>query len=350
MEGTLKLANGSVYTGHWHGNINECSGELIFYTGMSNFLEFLTDPVVKDKIILATYPGVLNCQIDENKFESKDFQLAGLITQQEWINPANAESKLMTTFQKNNIPVLTGMDTRTIMKQLLKTGEMPACMSTNQLNYVNISDKKNKSEHLQKQIINPTGKKHLVVIDFGVKNSLIRWLVQFNYKLTIVPGETTAASIRKINPDGLVFSGGSGNPLHWKSYFNEYSEVAKAYPTLGFGLGHQILASAFGANIAKMKWGHRCFKHPVIHHATKLVYMTNQNHGYAIAKYGLKDSGFKPSFTAVQDGSIEGLIHENYPITTYQFHPDGKNTKLELLINDSFSHQLQQYKGENIYA
>jgi len=198
--------------------------------------------------------------------------------------------------------------------------------------------------------INPRGKTHITLIDFSVKNSLINWLVESDYKITIVPARTSAADIKALNPDGLVFSGGTGNPSSWKKYFPEYMEIAKEYPTMAFGLGHQILAEAFGAHIAKMKWGHRSFKHPIMHLESNEVYMSNQNHGYSVMEEGLEEAGYNISFQSIQDRSIEGLTHKKYPIATYQFHPDGKNPKLESIIKNAFSYQLKQAKGENIYA
>jgi len=350
MEGYLKLENGEGFTGQWHGETYICSGELIFYTGMGNFLEFMTDPAVKGKIALFSYPGILNSCFDKEKFESENVQLAGIITQQDWIPTSQSNENLMSLFLENKIPVMTGMDTRTIMKSLLEVGEMPVQMLANNKAQSNIHETNLAFAHPVKRIVNPKGEKHLVVIDFGLKNSLVKWLNHNNYRLTIVPAQISAETIRSLEPDGLVFSGGPGNPVKWKNYFKEYSEVAKNYPTIGFGLGHQILGLAFGANVEKMKGGHRCFKQPVIHTTTKLVFMSNQNHGYAISEDGLAESGFFPSFTSIQDGTIDGLIHQDYPIATYQFHPNGKNAELESVIIDSFSLQMKQYKGETIYA
>ncbi|MBS4217614.1 carbamoyl phosphate synthase small subunit [Bacillus sp. FJAT-49711] len=351
MEGMIKLANGVTYTGHWHGEKTECHGEMIFYTGMGNFIEFISDPAIKGKIVLATYPSILNSFMDKEKLESEDIQLAGLVIQQEYGEASLSVEKWLSVFKEKYIPVMTGMDTRSIIKQLLKEGETFVSMRANEVIITNqAKSRKLMMSSPVHKTVNSNGKTHIVVMDFALKNSLIKWLLESGYKITIVPAQTTAADIKKINPDGVVFSGGTGNPSNWKAFFPEYLKIAKEYPTIGFGLGHQILAKAFGVHIKKMKWGHRSFKHPIMHMETNEVYMSNQNHGYEVSEDGLESAGFNISFQSIQDRSIEGLSHNNYPIATYQFHPDGKNQKLETIIKYAFSTQLKQAKGENIYA
>ncbi|MBS4199098.1 carbamoyl phosphate synthase small subunit [Bacillus sp. FJAT-49732] len=350
MEGMIKLANGVTYTGHWHGDETECSGEMVFFTGMGNFLEFISDPAMKGKIVLATYPSILNSFIDQEKLESEDIQVAGLVIQQEYGKSSLSVKKWLTIFKEKCIPVMTGMDTRSIIKQLLKVGETPVFMKANEVDGKSTVKRSKVMSSFSYQTINPNGKSHIALIDFSVKKSLMKWLIQSDYKVTIVPAEITAEKMKALNPDGIVFSGGAGNPSNWKKYFPEYKEIAKEYPTMAFGLGHQILAEAFGAYIEKMKWGHRSFKHPIMHVESKEVYMSNQNHGYEVSEEGLEDAGFNISFQSIQDQSIEGLTHKMYPIATYQFHPDGKNPKLETIIKYAFSNQLRQAKGENIYA
>ncbi|MBS4194123.1 carbamoyl phosphate synthase small subunit [Lederbergia citri] len=350
MEGMITMANGVTYTGHWHGQKTECSGEMIFFTGMGNFSEFISDPAVKGKIVLATYPSILNSFMDQEKFESKDLQIAGLVVQQEYRGSSSSLNKWLSIFKEKCIPVMMGMDTRSIIKQIIKVGETPVSMKANEVDVSYPTTQNNGIAPLSYEIINPKGKTHIALIDFSVKNSLIKWFSKEDYKITIVPTDITLEKIKTMNPDGIVFSGGTGNPSNWKQFYPEYKEISKHYPTMAFGLGHQILAEAFGAKIEKMKWGHRCFKHPIMHMESNEVYMSNQNHGYEVTEEGLKDSGFSISFQSIQDRSIEGLSHKNYPIATYQFHPDGKNPKLEMIIKDAFTNQLKLTKGENIYA
>ncbi|MBW8349011.1 carbamoyl phosphate synthase small subunit [Bacillus sp. IITD106] len=350
MEGMITLANGVTYTGHWHGEKTECSGEMIFFTGMGNFLEFISDPAVNGKIVLATYPSILNSFMDQEKLESKDLQVAGLVVQQEYGEFSASIKKWLNIFKEKCIPVMTGMDTRSIIKQLIKVGETPVSMKANEVDVIHPVKQHNGLAPLHYKIINPNGKTHIALIDFSVKSSLIKWFSNADYKITIVPPDITVEKIKTLNPDGIVFSGGSGNSSNWKQFYPEYKEISKHYPTMAFGLGHQIVAEAFGAKIEKMKWGHRNFKHPIMHMESSEVFMSNQNHGYEVREEGLEDSGFMVSFQSIQDQSIEGLSHKIYPISTYQFHPNGKNPKLEMIITEAFTNQLKLTKGENIYA
>lgn len=351
MEGIIKFANGKEYTGYWHGPLGKCTGEVIFYTEMGNLIEFISDPAVEGKIVVTTYPGLLNSEIDFEAFESDDFQILALITQQDDKDFSTNQSKWLSLFKEKQIPVLTNVDTRQMIKDFVHVGEMEATIYSQQIVTAPIFDKKAKEMNKKKKLImNPLGKQHLVVLDFGAKRSLIQWLQSLNCKLSIVSGEISAREIIDLQPNGLIFSGGSGSPLKWAKYFHEYKEMAKAIPTIGFGLGHQILALAFGAKMEKLKWGHRKRRHPIIHTLTNSIFLSNQNHEYHILPENLQMTGFSPSFLSLQDQTIEGLVHEKYPIATYQFHPYGKSDPLELIIKESFLEQLQKTKGVNMYA
>lgn len=349
MHGSLKLANGDIFSGDWHGEQQESVGELIHYTGMGNFLEFLTDPAIKGKIVLSTYPGIFNCSIDEEKFESDHIQAAGIITQQIIKADHLKKQSIGGLCLEQHIPVMSGMDTRAIMKRLQKGGEMPAYMAPKSDLKIVASNPIQKQTKKSKTF-NSTGSKHVLILDFGLKQSLLSWLKSANIKATIVSPFISKEEVASMAPDGIIFSGGPGNPTSWKDQFPVFNKLAKAYPTIGFGLGHQILAAAFGAGIEKLKRGHRSFKQPIIHPETSQVFLSNQNHGYVVDEQSLKNTGFTVSYQSVHDGTVEGLEHGSYPITTYQFHPDGKNMKLESFMLNAYVHQLNQQKGEKIYA
>lgn len=348
MQGSLRLANGEIFNGDWNGEIEESYGEIIHYTGMSNFLEFLTDPAIKGKIVLTTYPGILNSRLDTNKYESDHIQAAGVITQQPLPYIKDHDNIAGLCIQQD-IPLLTNMDTRAIMKQLRAKGEMPAKMVANEQLKGIISSPSAYSSYTNK-VINQNGSKHIVIIDFGVKKSLINLFTAKDVKLTIVSPTMLAEDVEALKPNGIIFSGGAGNPDAWKQNYPEYRKLAEIYPTIGFGLGHQILASIFGANIIKLTRGHRSFKQPIIHTQTNQVFLSVQNHGYAVDEQSLKDTGFTISYKSIQDGTVEGLVHNQYRIITYQFHPNGINTKLESMMFHSFFQQLVQQKGVKLYA
>jgi len=351
MKGSLILANGDTFIGQWHGKEKDHMGELIYFTGMGRFQEFITDPANFGKIVVATFPGILNSDIDTTKFESDQIHIGGLITQQDSsLLLKDGTSNLMDVFKEQTIPIMSGADTRAIIKRIKKEGEQPAILTTHQKGnrLPPVSEWKLNS----KQITNicEQGKKHIVILNFGYKKSLLKQMSDKDVKITIISGDSNAEAIDSLQPDGVIFSGGPGNPASWKKHFPEYKKIAMTYPTVGLGLGHQVLPLSFGAAAEKMPTGHRNFKEAVIHTATNKIFMSCQNHEYLISEKNIGKSGFKVSFKNVHDGSIEGLVHDKYPLATYQFHPEQINNPLNQLIFLDFFQQVFESKGERIYA
>ncbi len=351
MEGSLILANGERFTGQWQGNPKDHIGELIYFTGMARFQEFITDPANKGKIVIATFPGILNSDLDPSKFESDQIQIGGLITQQDVNMSVDVKGiNVLDLFSEQNIPVLTSMDTRALIKRVKKEGEMPAIISSKHtVNRLSTQMEDIYTSFGTEHII-PKGHKHIVMINFGYRKSLIHSLSQSGHKVTVTSGHIDISSIHSLKPDGIIFSGGPGNPLEWQKFFPDYKKLALKYPTLGLGLGHQILALAFGANIEKMPAGHRNFKEAVIEIDSQKVFMSNQNHGYTVNEKNLKQSGFRVSFKNVHDGTVEGLIHEQYLVVTYQFHPEQAHNPLNELIFNHFFKTVNESKGASVYA
>lgn len=351
MKGSLILANGEKFTGQWQGKPKDHIGELIYFTGMARFQEFITDPANKGKIVIATFPGVLNSDLDQSMFESDKIQIGGLITQQDASMPIDVKGiNVLDIFYKQNVPVLTGMDTRALVKRVKKEGEMPAIISSEHTaNRISAHTEDLQGDSGTEYII-PNGNKHIVIINFSYKKSLIQVLSKFGNKATVVSSNTDISSVNALKPDGIIFSGGPGNPLQWQKCFPEYKKLAMKYPTIGLGLGHQILALAFGANIEKMPTGHRNFKEPVIQPGSNKVFMSSQNHGFTVAEKNLKQNGLRVSFKNVHDGTVEGLVHEQYPVATYQFHPEQMNNPLNELIFNNFFRTVNESKGARVYA
>lgn len=349
MEGSLTLANGEKYEGQWLGNSHDYTDELIFYTGMVYFQEFITDPAIKGKIVVASYPGIFNCKADINRFESEKIQIGGLVISQQIPNESFDSGHILYYLGKAGVPILANVDTRTIVKKLRTIGEMPAVMSsTKDVSHSHRAEYQQENKH--KQTFNESGHKHLVMINFGMNKSLEKYFIRKNYKLTVVPNEITAKEMKTLKPDGIVFSGGPGNPAKHEAYFKEYKEIATSFPTIAFGIGYQVLALSFGGKVGKMKCGHRGFNHPVIHVDTQKVFMTKQNHGYSVIENSLENASLQVSYRNVHDGTMEGFVHEQYDLTAFQFYPDEKNNQLSSTMFQSFFEQLEQTKGATVYA
>lgn len=343
------LANGEQFTGQWHGKKGDFFGEIIFYTGMGRLQEFITDPATRGKLVAATFPGILNAGIDKENFESRKIQISGLIIQDDLsILPNDSLFKELITA---GVPVLSGADTRAIVKKVKYAGEMPAVLTPNHRSCLFPAQREEGiSETKKMETVLKNGKNHIVIVDFGYKKSLLKILEKNGCKVTIVPYDISKKQMDSLNPDGLIFSGGYGNPFSWEKYLNEYKQMAVSCPVLAFGLGHQVLALSFGGHVEKMRTGHRSFKEPVIDSTTKNVYMSVQNHGYAVQDKPLNKNEWRISFKNVHDGTIEGLIHEHYPIATYQFHPDCYDSPLNAVIFQAFFHHLDESKGARVYA
>lgn len=349
MKGSLMLANGERFTGQWHGKKSDFFGEIIFYTGMGRLQEFITDPANQGKMVAATFPGILNAICDKEQYESGKIQISGLIIQDDL--SVQHHNSLYQELIAKGIPVLSGVDTRAIVKKVKYAGEMPAVLRPDSKYNLFPEDREEGISQTNKiESVIKDGKSHIVIINFGYKKSLLKMLKKAGCKVTIVPYDISKKQIDSLNPEGLIFSGGYGNPFSLEKYLNEYKQMAVSYPVLAFGLGHQVLALAFGGHVEKMRTGHRGFKEPIIDSATHKVYMSVQNHGYAVQDKQLNQNDWRISFKNVHDGTIEGLVHEQYPIATYQFHPDFYDNPLNTIVFQAFFQHLDESKGAKVYA
>ncbi|MCK9905565.1 carbamoyl phosphate synthase small subunit, partial [Frankia sp. Cpl3] len=168
----------------------------------------------------------------------------------------------------------------------------------------------------------PGNGEHVVLVDLGMKRSILDSLLAIGCRVTVVPFDVSFAQIQALQPDGLVFSNGPGDPADLISYCNEWRKAAEEYPTLGICLGHQVLALMYGGQTERLAYGHRGSNHPVKELATGKVYMTSQNHGYVVKEASLDKRQLAVTYRNVNDRSVEGMRHLYLPITSVQFHPE----------------------------
>ncbi|MFC0187694.1 carbamoyl phosphate synthase small subunit [Fictibacillus aquaticus] len=326
MKGLLTLANGTVFTGQWEGGHESVEGETVFFTGMTGYEEVLSDPSYKGQIVVFSYPLIGNYGISEENMESKKIQPAGVIVAEGYSGYINdGKTPFLSYLNKAEVPVMTGVDTRTLIQSIRTEGSMKAVMHKQSSSPVQTS---NTVPFKVKQAASSTfsasgkGNFHVVLIDFGYKKSILQSLVDHQCKVTVVPYDTPFHQIEKLQPDGLLFSNGPGDPKELISWFPVYKKLAERYPCFGICLGHQILALAFGGNTKKLKFGHRGANHPVMNMKTGKVSMSSQNHSYVVEKDSLIETGFDVLFRNVNDDSVEGLTHRNLPVFSVQFHPE----------------------------
>ncbi|MGV2940793.1 carbamoyl phosphate synthase small subunit [Mesobacillus sp. LC4] len=329
MKGYLHLADGKTFQGHLHGSLTEegITGEIVFFTGMTGYQEVLTDPSYKNQIIVFTYPLIGNYGINEHDFESKKPHVAAVIVFEAAKTAYHYEAQHSFTeyLEKWDIPMLEHIDTRELVKSIRQNGTMPAklsservCESTcDSMNGLKVQEVSSKAPETI-----GSGDTHIVLIDYGFKKSIADHLVKQNCLVTIVPYNYTFEQIAALKPDGVLLSNGPGDPKELFGQLQEIRIVIEHFPVLGICLGHQLAALALGGDTKKMLFGHRGANQPVYDMKSNRVFMSSQNHSYAVDPNSIGSTGLKIRFFNKNDQSIEGLYHEQWPLMTVQFHPE----------------------------
>lgn len=301
-------------------------GEVIFTTGMTGYPETLTDPSYTGQIIVFTYPLIGNYGIPkEEEWESKKIHAHGVIVSevcQNWSHHSGLHS-LVDWLEAQNVPILTGVDTRALTKRLRKEGTMLGAITTGKEKIKLLSDPN--QEHLVKRasIHEPeefsNGKKIVYAIDCGMKENILRSLKQYPITVKRVPFDYDFTDEEF---DGVFISNGPGDPTQCPETIEILKKaMKKGKPMFGICLGNQLMALAAGAKTYKLTFGHRGQNQPCLHIEKNQCYLTSQNHGYAVDKTSLPSS-WKVTFQNINDGSVEGIAHKTKPFFAVQFHPE----------------------------
>ena len=331
----LILENGTVFEGKAFGAEKETTGELVFTTAMTGYLETLTDPSYYGQVVIQTFPLIGNYGVIPADFESDSPSLKGYIVR-EWCQvPSNfrCEGDLDTFLKESGIPGIYGIDTRALTRIVREYGVLNCKISYSPdvtkeeldeiKNYVLTEAVESTTIKEKEHFDAENGDLNVVLMDFGAKHNIGRELVKRGCNLTVVPAHTTADEIKAMNPDGVMLSNGPGDP---KECTQIIKEIKKLYdsnvPIFAICLGHQLMALATGADTHKMKYGHRGGNHPVKDLATGRVYISSQNHGYVVDTDKLDPNVAVPAFINVNDGTNEGLKYVGKNIFTVQFHPE----------------------------
>ena len=333
MERLLILEDGSVYRGTAFGSDNFQIGELVFNTSMTGYQEILTDNSYCGQIVMMTYPLIGNYGITPD-MESKKAWPDGYIVRELSRMPSNfrCEGTIQNFLKEQDIPGIAGVDTRALTKILREKGTMNGMITTNEnydleeiipkLHAYKVGDVVSKVTCSEKYIIKGNGPK-VALMDFGAKNNIAKSLNQRGCEVTVYPAHTTAAEIISSNPDGIMLSNGPGDPADCTSIIEEVKKLYNSdIPIFAICLGHQLMALANGAKTYKLKYGHRGGNHPVKDLETGRVYISSQNHGYAVDADSLDPSVAVPAFENVNDKTNEGMAYIGKNIFTVQFHPE----------------------------
>jgi len=351
----LILEDGTVFTGKSFGNPSNCTGEVVFNTGMTGYPETLTDPSYAGQILIFTYPlignyGIGGPEIDENKisinFESNKIHARGVIVAEHCNEPShwNCKKTIAEWLNENKIPGISGIDTRALTTKLREKGVMqgkivigngtPTDSGSKEFGDENenlvaqvsvkekvvykpadsIEDKQNKN----KENKNKENKK-IILIDCGAKNNILRCLLKRKISVIRVPWNY---DFSKEEYDGIMISNGPGDPkMCVETIKNVRMAFAGNKPIFGICLGNQIMALAAGGDTYKLKYGHRSQNQPCTEVGTKRCYITSQNHGYAVDESSLPER-WEPWFRNANDNTNEGIKHKTKPFFSVQFHPE----------------------------
>ncbi len=352
----LALADGTVFVGSSIGHTGLSVGEMVFNTSMTGYQEILTDPSYCQQIVTLTYPHIGNYGANAEDDESTQVHTAGLVIKNLPLTHSNfrADSDLSSYLKKHQCVAIADIDTRMLTRHLrvkgaqngailaLREGEIAspeafaaavkAAQSAPSMSGLDLAQKVTVSQSYawtESEWVLGEGyghqtlpHLHVVAFDFGVKRNILRMLAQRGCKVTVVPAQTTAQEVLKLNPDGVFLSNGPGDPGPC-GYAISATQVLlqKAIPIFGICLGHQILALASGASTYKMKFGHHGANHPVKDLDNGRVSITSQNHGFAVDEKTLP-AHIRSTHISLFDGSLQGLALNDRPAFSFQGHPE----------------------------
>ncbi len=333
MKAFLILEDGTVFTGTSIGTQKEMISEIVFNTSMTGYLEVLTDPSYAGQAIVMTYPLIGNYGVTPD-MESDRAWPNGYIVRELSRKPSNfrCEGRLQDFLVEQDIPGICGIDTRALTKILREKGTMNGMITTDEsfdldeilpkLKAYQVGDVVSRVTCKGKYTI-PGDGYQVALMDFGAKRNIARSLHERGCEVTVYPADTTAEEIIAAHPDGIMLSNGPGDPASCGSII---SELKKLYdtdiPIFAICLGHQLMALATGARTYKLKYGHRGGNHPVKNLKTGRVYISSQNHGYAVDAASLDPNIAREAFVNVNDGTNEGIEYIGKNIYTVQFHPE----------------------------
>lgn len=332
----LALEDGTILTGEGFGAKTIKSGEIVFSTAMTGYVESLTDPSFKGQILMSTYPLEGNYGVSSEWYQSDDIKVEAYIVRQVCREPCHPKSeKTLSEFlEEFDVPGISNIDTRALTLKIRELGSMKAAVAT-----VDISDEEllkiveeqprledmNLVEEItvkKPKVIQERKEYHVAVLDCGVKKSILDNLVQKDVGVVVLPSSASVQDILDLDVDGVLISSGPGNPENVDKIQDTIKQIAQKMPVAGICLGQQIIALTYGAKIYKMKFGHRGSNQPVKDLATGKIYITSQNHSFAIDEDSIEDTDLEITQINLNDGTPEAIRHKNLPISCIQYHPE----------------------------
>jgi carbamoyl-phosphate synthase small subunit len=334
MKGFLVLETGELFEGVWHCG-KPRAGEVVFNTSHSGYEEIATDPSYFSQIVVMTAPMQGNYGVDDNFWESRQLWIEGFICLQ--VQKSNREKNWLRRLEDFKIPCVSEMDTRAITLRLREGGTPWGALVQAENSEAAIAQAKiliEEKKQLSKDWVHLTSRKtvskeegfnpkgpRVAVIDFGAKENILRELRSRCSELTIFPSRVSAKEVLASKPDGVMLTNGPGDPADVEVAPQTVRDLIGQKPVYGICMGHQILGLALGAQTYKLKFGHRGANHPIRDELLGKIYMTSQNHGYAVKKETLP-AGVKVTQTNLNDQTVAGFYSEEKNCLGIQYHPE----------------------------
>lgn len=368
----LALADGTVFEGISIGATGQTIGEVVFNTAITGYQEILTDPSYNEQIVTLTYPHIGNVGVNAEDRESDRVWAAGLVIRE--LSPIvsnwRGQQSLSEYLLSNKVVAIADIDTRQLTRKLRDQGAMSGCIMAGEIDEAKaiaaaenfaglngkdlaicVSTKKaytwtQGTSSLEFPDKKPQKNGSVVVYDFGVKQQILRLLVDQGFKVEVVPAQTSAEAVLAMKPQGIVLANGPGDPAACDYAINNIRELLKHnIPQLGICLGFQLLALALGAKTFKMKFGHHGANHPVKDLRNNRVMITSQNHGFSVDPKTLSDE-FMITHISLFDGTLQGFQHKTKPIIAFQGHPEASPGPHDIV--GIFAEFVQQCQKERI--
>lgn len=331
----IVLENGMEFYGWGFGADKEAINEIVFNTSMAGYQEIISDPSYTDQMVCMTYPLIGNYGMTDEDYETRVPTMGGLIVREYNDLPSNFRytKTLSEVLVEYDIPAISGVDTRKITRIIRDEGSQKVMICNADVpledavkkvrEYVIPTDMVSRVSCKKRWYSRtPNHKYDVVAIDCGIKLNIVRKLNEKGCNVTVVPYNTTAEEIMKMNPDGLFLSNGPGNPEDVQPVINVVKELNGKLPIFGICLGHQMISLALGAKTFKMKFGHRGGNHPVMNMETGKIEITSQNHSYAVDVDSLKDTPLELTHKNLLDNTAEGVECMEKKIFSVQYHPE----------------------------
>ncbi len=357
-EAKLALEDGTILRGEAFGFETVTTGEVVFATGMTGYVESLTDPSYKGQILMPTYPLQGNYGVSEEWYQSDGIKAEGLIVREECRTPSHelSQKTLSEFLEEYRIPGISGIDTRALTIKIRDRGTMKGALATEEIDdeellelavnqpditEIDLVDKVCVKEPV---FMNEDADRRVVIVDCGIKRNSINALLRRDVGVVIVPYTMEPQEIMDHDPDALLISSGPGDPTRVREAIETVKRLSSRLPVFGICLGQQIISLAFGARIYKMKFGHRGVNQPVKDLRTGEVSITSQNHGFTVDPSSVEGTDIEITQMNLNDKTPEAIEHRELPVFSVQYHPEaGPGPHDTDSIFDRFVNVMKEY-------